>query len=405
MLDVMRKRIKQAGVRNVTPVLSRDDDPLLPNGRCDLAVIISTSTTDARGPRRSCARLVSRPRCGGTRDQRGLGREIGVRAAASSAACREARGSVRDAQSAPDLKLIGERTFLPHQYFLVLRRARLEETTLTKVFLDYDQVGARSRLRSAGVGAEHARRSCSAVRPPATPCASRLGRRAVWPTAPARSSASTSIRRSRPHAPVMIFLPRRRLAGRRRAQPGLRGGDLRVGPAPTGWCRTYATVMDVGLEGMVAQVRRAVAWVAQNAASFGGDAARIYVRRPLLGRAPGGQRARHRLGEGLRPAGRPREGRALHQRDVRPEGGATVSPLVLREVRRPHRARAQSAAPPRPAHARSVVALAYASNDSPEFQRQSREFAAALERIGRLRRLVVGEGHNHFELPETARQP
>ena len=39
----------------------------------------------------------------------------------------------------------------------------------------------------------------------------------------------------------------------------------------------FATVMDVGLDGMVAQVRRAVAWVARHAASFGGDPARIYV--------------------------------------------------------------------------------------------------------------------------------
>ena len=41
VLDVMRRRLKQARVRNVTPVLSRDDDPCLPNGRCDAAVIIN----------------------------------------------------------------------------------------------------------------------------------------------------------------------------------------------------------------------------------------------------------------------------------------------------------------------------------------------------------------------------
>src|SRR5262249_30490657 len=39
----------------------------------------------------------------------------------------------------------------------------------------------------------------------------------------------------------------------------------------------FATVMDVGLDGMVSQVRRAVAWIAKNASSFGGDPARIYV--------------------------------------------------------------------------------------------------------------------------------
>ncbi|RPH82938.1 MAG: methyltransferase domain-containing protein, partial [Candidatus Rokuibacteriota bacterium] len=41
VLDVMRRRLKQARVRNVTPVLSRDDDPCLPSGRCDAAVIIN----------------------------------------------------------------------------------------------------------------------------------------------------------------------------------------------------------------------------------------------------------------------------------------------------------------------------------------------------------------------------
>ena len=41
VLDVLRQRVKRAGVRNVTPVLSRDDDPMLPHGRCDLAVIIN----------------------------------------------------------------------------------------------------------------------------------------------------------------------------------------------------------------------------------------------------------------------------------------------------------------------------------------------------------------------------
>src|SRR5206468_507555 len=39
----------------------------------------------------------------------------------------------------------------------------------------------------------------------------------------------------------------------------------------------FATVMEVGLDGMVAQVRRAVAWVAKHASSFGGDPGRIYV--------------------------------------------------------------------------------------------------------------------------------
>src|SRR5262245_62624387 len=36
VLDVLRTRLGQVGVRNVTPVLSREDDPMLPQGRCEV---------------------------------------------------------------------------------------------------------------------------------------------------------------------------------------------------------------------------------------------------------------------------------------------------------------------------------------------------------------------------------
>jgi len=49
--------------------------------------------------------------------------------------------------------------------------------------------------------------------------------------------------------------------------------------------------------------------------------------------------------------------------------------------------------------------VAYGERDSPEFQRQSREWAQALRTTGRLQSLVVGEGLNHFELPETLADP
>ena len=41
----------------------------------------------------------------------------------------------------------------------------------------------------------------------------------------------------------------------------------------------------------------------------------------------------------------------------------------------------------------------------PEFQRQNREFAAAVETAGKKVRLLVGEHYNHFELPETLCNP
>ena len=57
------------------------------------------------------------------------------------------------------------------------------------------------------------------------------------------------------------------------------------------------------------------------------------------------------------------------------------------------------------ARLRCPVVVAYGTKDSPEFQRQSREFAEALRVIGRLRAQILGEGLNHFEMPETLADP
>jgi hypothetical protein len=46
-----------------------------------------------------------------------------------------------------------------------------------------------------------------------------------------------------------------------------------------------------------------------------------------------------------------------------------------------------------------------AVGEEAEFQRQSREFAAAVEAAGKPVRLLVGEHYNHFELPETLGNP
>jgi arylformamidase len=51
------------------------------------------------------------------------------------------------------------------------------------------------------------------------------------------------------------------------------------------------------------------------------------------------------------------------------------------------------------------IVLAYGTEESPEFQRQTREFAAALEAAGRRVRLLVGTAYNHFEIAETYGSP
>jgi arylformamidase len=51
------------------------------------------------------------------------------------------------------------------------------------------------------------------------------------------------------------------------------------------------------------------------------------------------------------------------------------------------------------------LVLGIGTLETPEFQRQSRDFAAALEKAGKPVKLVVGQGYNHFEVGETIGHP
>jgi len=51
------------------------------------------------------------------------------------------------------------------------------------------------------------------------------------------------------------------------------------------------------------------------------------------------------------------------------------------------------------------VIIAHGTLETPEFQRQSRDFAAAVKKAGKPVELLVGEGYNHFELVETLANP
>jgi arylformamidase len=51
------------------------------------------------------------------------------------------------------------------------------------------------------------------------------------------------------------------------------------------------------------------------------------------------------------------------------------------------------------------VALVYGTHETPEFQRQSRDFAAAVKAAGKPVTLSVMEGYNHFEVMEQLGNP
>src|SRR5256712_9894818 len=144
----------------------------------------------------------------------------------------------------------------------------------------------------------------------------------------------------------------------------------------------FATVMEVGLDGMVAQVRRAVAWVAKHASSFGGDPGRIYV----AGHSSGGHLAGTELvTDWSAELGLPRDVakggvRISGMHDLcRPPLSAPASYVKFAHLaEHDHRAQRHLAPIPCP------VIVAYGDQESPEVQRQSREFAEALRTAGRL---------------------
>jgi arylformamidase len=167
----------------------------------------------------------------------------------------------------------------------------------------------------------------------------------------------------------------------------------------------FAAVQEVGgsLFPMADQVRRAVAWVYANAHVFGGNRERLY----LSGFSSGAHLAAVALttdwkGEFGLPA------------DVIKGGLCGSGMYDLRPVRLSARSRyvaftdemEEALSPQRHLdRLRAPLVVGYGTHDTPEFQRQARDFAAAVEAAGKPVRLVVGEGYNHFEMFETLANP
>ena len=166
----------------------------------------------------------------------------------------------------------------------------------------------------------------------------------------------------------------------------------------------FIWVQDAGgsLMPMADQVRRAVAWVYRNAQSFGGDPNRIYVS----GHSSGG----HLAGVVLTT-----DWKAFNLPADAVKGGLCCSGMFdLKPVRLSARSNyvkftdetEQALSPQRQLNnLNAPVIIAYGTLETPEFQRQSRDFAAAVKAAGKPVELLVAEGYNHFEIIETLGNP
>ena len=167
----------------------------------------------------------------------------------------------------------------------------------------------------------------------------------------------------------------------------------------------FTSVMETGgnMLPMAEQVRRAIAWVHRNATAFGGDPARIFVS----GHSSGAHLASVALTtDWNRDFDAPP--------DVIKGAMCCSGPYDLKAPRLSARSNyikfsdeiEQALSAPRHLERiRVPVIIAYGTLETPDYQRQGREFAAALKAAGKPVQTIVGEAYNHFEIIETMASP
>jgi arylformamidase len=273
----------------------------------------------------------------------------------------------------------------------------------SKVFLDYDQAALDAAYNQAAYAAN---RDQMQARNAANSRAARarLGR----PQRVAYGDAAIELldiyRTRRERAPVFVLIHGGAWRGGR-AENHAAPAEMFVAAGAHYIVPDFSWVQDVGgsLLVMADQVRRAIAWVWRNAASFGGDPSRLFI----AGQSSGGHLAAVALTTDWQrefdlPADMIKGGLCISgMYDLLPVRLSARSQYVKFDDRTvaelsPIRHLDRLNAP---------VVVAYGTLETPEFQRQNREFAAAVATVGKPVRLLVGEHYNHFELPETLANP
>ncbi len=196
------------------------------------------------------------------------------------------------------------------------------------------------------------------------------------------------------------------------------GGAWRVGSAATNalvaepivGAGAHAVVLDFtnvdqtggNLFPMYRQVSRAIAWVWRNAESFGGDRSRLYVS----SHSSGSHLSSCALSRGWRDEGLPPDFC---------KGALLISGMYDLEPVRLSKRSAYVKFTDEMEQALSAMRhidgltmpllIAHGTCETPEFQRQARDFFAAVKAAGKPAELIVGENYNHFEIFETFANP
>jgi arylformamidase len=207
----------------------------------------------------------------------------------------------------------------------------------------------------------------------------------------------------RPNAPTMIFLhggawrSGRSAQGAYLAEPFVKAGAHFINVEFNNVPETNGDIAP-----MVDQCRRAVAWVYRNAASFGGDPNALYLSGFSSGSHLGGCVVITEWDK----QGLPRDilkgallGSGMY--DLKPARLSKRSSYVKFTDEVEQALSAQR-------HLDKIhtpLVLVHGTLETPEFQRQSRDFRAAVQAAGKPVKLIVAKGHNHFEIGESLGNP
>ncbi|MEX2035118.1 MAG: alpha/beta hydrolase, partial [Xanthobacteraceae bacterium] len=201
-------------------------------------------------------------------------------------------------------------------------------------------------------------------------------------------------RAKRPNAPIFVYIHGGAWLGGE-AKNNAFAAEMFVNAGATFISLDFLAIKAAGgdLRVMAEQVRRAIAWTYKNAGSVGGDANRLYIG----GFSSGG----HLCGVALvtdwqkdfgLPADMVKGGLCMSgMYDMKPVRLSKRSSYIKFTDEMEHAMSSQR-------HLgllRAPAIVAYGTNETPEFQRQNRDFVAAVKAAGKPAELIVGTSYNH----------
>jgi arylformamidase len=271
-----------------------------------------------------------------------------------------------------------------------------------RVFLDYDQAELDAAYDQA-VYAPNEDQILKRYASNSELTRHRLGVPERFPYGPSDIEKLDVFRAKRPKAPIHVFIHGGAWRGQV-AKDYAFPADMFVAAGAAYVVPDFVPVQNANgsLLPMAEQMRRAIAWVYKNAPRIGGDRERIHVS----GHSSGGHLCAVALVANWNEHGVP---------DDVVKGVLCISGLYdLKPVRLSARSSyvrftdgmEEQLSPIRHLdRLRTPLLVAYGSNETPEFQRQNRDFAAAVQATGKPVQLIRAENYNHFELVETLANP